>query len=301
MRVCQFGGWMPDMYGWAALEKPKMSMTSMSPAVRRVCVEMLRSPGATTDMSTVTCGLAASKESLNSSMNSTIGGFWCTSTRSVTSSLGGSAAAAAAAAASSAAASAAAAWSAAAAASASAASAAACASASCASRSASAPASASASACAAASAASASAAAASAAAASAAASSAWAWASAASAWAWSTAAVSTTATGAGSSSLPQAAATRHTASSTASSRPMVDLLMLFPSCCWVTSCDALGLIAKELWTSRSWSRLGGGSARLAHGELRREHHVLGRRRGAADHRREQPHGPLADLRHGLDD
>ena len=74
------------MYGWTALENPKMSMTSTSLAVSRVCVTVDSSSALTTARSIEMFGLASSNVSLNVSRNSTIGGFWWTSTRSVTSS-----------------------------------------------------------------------------------------------------------------------------------------------------------------------------------------------------------------------
>jgi len=93
MRVCQLGGVTFFMYGWAAFAKPKMSMTSTSFAVRRVCVTVLRSLAFTTDISTVMLGYLVWNVLLKASMNSTMGGFWWTRTFRVTFASAGAAAA----------------------------------------------------------------------------------------------------------------------------------------------------------------------------------------------------------------
>ena len=73
------------MYGWTWPEKPVSvgTTTSTSFAVRRVWTDVVSSSALTTDMSTVTPGLAASNFLLNSSMNVTSGGFWWIRTRTV--------------------------------------------------------------------------------------------------------------------------------------------------------------------------------------------------------------------------
>ena len=88
MSDCQPGGSTFFMYGWVALLKAKMSMTSTSLAIRRVCVLVMSSFAFTTAMSIVTFGYFAWNCSLNVFMKSTNGGFWCTRTRSVPDSAG---------------------------------------------------------------------------------------------------------------------------------------------------------------------------------------------------------------------
>ena len=80
INVCQFGGTASPMYGCTALENPKMSMTSTSLAVSRVCVTVDSSWALTTARSIEMFGFASSNVALNSSRNSVIGGFWWTST-----------------------------------------------------------------------------------------------------------------------------------------------------------------------------------------------------------------------------
>ena len=85
---CQPGGVTFFMYGWMPLLNEKMSITSTSFAVRRVCVAVPRSLAFTTDMSIVTPGLAAMNSALKAFMKSTNGGFWWARTRIVPDSAG---------------------------------------------------------------------------------------------------------------------------------------------------------------------------------------------------------------------